>query len=259
MIKNKNIKSQGECLKVVFAFFLFINISLTLKSQADSLNPNGYNIFYYPQHIKLSEGYLKDGKPEGYWITYYINGHKKSEGNRKKHLLDSTWIFYYENGDTSEIINYYQDRRNGRNYKYAYHNDSLYLASEELYADDKKQGFSYYYYPSGVVKDKINYVDNYRHSTSYEYAEDGRLTSIVEYRYNNLVSRQNVNRYDLQNRPTGKWVEVFDNGQIFEADDCNSDYSNATNESIKIKLKKKINYPIFDFDKTGKIINKIIN
>ena len=51
------------------------------KAQND-IDPNGYNIFYYPNGTKSSEGHFENGKPEGYWKTYHENGVLKSEGNR---------------------------------------------------------------------------------------------------------------------------------------------------------------------------------
>ncbi|MBN2892815.1 MAG: hypothetical protein JXL97_13180 [Bacteroidales bacterium] len=196
---------------------LFVGLTFVVKSQPDEVNPNGYNVFYYPNGFKLSEGNLKDGKPDGYWITYHVNGNKKSEGNRKNFMLDSVWTFYQQNGDTSEIINYNLGQKNGFYFKFQNNNDTLsdnFLESKELYVDDKKQGFSYYYYPSGKIKFKAEYVNNNKHGNAYEYAQDGTLTAIEEYRYGNLVSRKAVNRLDKNNQKTGNWVEVFDNGKV---------------------------------------------
>ncbi len=140
-------------LLIWIVFFAYI-----AKSQPKEINPNGYNVFYYPNGFKLSEGNLKDGKPDGYWITYYVNGNKKSEGNRKNFLLDSVWTFFNEKGDTTKIINYAQGQRNGFYFTFITKDDSLninYLSSKELYVNDKKQGFSFYYYPNGKLKNKI--------------------------------------------------------------------------------------------------------
>lgn len=207
MILNKKILAT---LLFLFSFFF-------LYAQPDEIDPNGYNIFYYPNGFKLSEGNLRDGKPDGFWITYYVNGNKKSEGNRKNFLLDSVWTFFAENADTTEVINYAQDQKNGFYYKYNTNFDSIknnYIISKELYVNDKKQGFSFYYFPNGKIKNKIKYVDNYKHGTAYEYSKEGVLVAIEEYRYNNLVSRKAVNRYDKNNQKTGNWVEVFDNGKV---------------------------------------------
>ena len=195
--------------KKILLLLLFVG-SLSFLNAQDEINPNGHNVFYYPNGFKLSEGDLRDGKPDGFWTTYFVNGNKKSEGNRKNFLLDSVWIFYTEIGDTSEVINYVQDKKNGFYSKY---NDGIKL-SKELYVNNQKQGFSFYYYPSGKLNNKILYVDNYKHGNGYEYSEDGRLTAIEEYRYNNLISRKAVNRFDKSNQKTGKWVETFDNGKI---------------------------------------------
>ena len=55
--------------------YIFILISSTgIFSQT---NPNGYNVFYFSDSTKSSEGYLKDGKPNGYWKNYYKNGQLK--------------------------------------------------------------------------------------------------------------------------------------------------------------------------------------
>ncbi len=196
-------------------YSIFLLMSANLYSQDDSIKMNGYNIFYYPNGFKLSEGNFKNGKPNGYWTTYYVSGKKKSEGNRKNFLLDSTWVFYFENGDTSEIINYEKNKKSGYYYKYVISNrlDS-YMASKELFVEDKKQGFSFYYYPSGKLKNKVEYVDNNKHGRGYEYNENGLLVAIEEYRYNNMISRKAVNRYNKSKEKVGKWVEVYDNGKV---------------------------------------------
>jgi antitoxin component YwqK of YwqJK toxin-antitoxin module len=189
----------------------------TAEAQKDSINPNGYNVFYYPNGFKLSEGYLKAGKPDGYWITYYVNGKKKSEGNRKNFLLDSLWIFYAVNGDTTETIYYIQNKKNGFDTKYYTRFDSVKvnrIKSKELYINDKREGFSFYYYPNGKLHYKIKYKNNYKHGPGFEYSKDGRLIAIDQYRYNNLISRRAVNRYDKDGKKTGLWVETFDNGKI---------------------------------------------
>lgn len=207
MIKN--------LLIIFFAIISSIGI-LNAQSAKDSINPNGYNVFYYPNGFKLSEGNLKDGKPDGYWITFYVNGIKKSEGNRKNFLLDSIWIFYNEQGDTLEKINYVQNEKNGYYYKYYTKLDSGVnsLKSKELYLNNKIQNWAYYYYPTGELHFKVQYKDNYKHGKSFEYNKDGNLIAIDEYRYNNLVSHQAVNRYNDKGQKDGKWVEVFDNGTI---------------------------------------------
>jgi len=205
-------------IKKFIIAILFITSFMSIYSQSinDSINPNGYNVFYYPNGFKLSEGNLVNGKPDGYWITYYVNGIKKSEGNRKNFLLDSIWIFYAENGDTLKKINYVQNKKNGYYYEYYTRYDSGVnsLKSKELYLNDKIQNWAFYYYPSGELKYKVKYKDNYKHGKAFQYDKNGKLISIDEYRYNNLVSHQAVNRYNKKGQKDGQWVEVYDNGNV---------------------------------------------
>ena len=47
---------------------LFIDMAL-----GQDIDPNGYNVFYYANGNKSSEGTMVNGKPDGYWKTYYSN------------------------------------------------------------------------------------------------------------------------------------------------------------------------------------------
>ena len=81
-------------------------IPFSLILDAQEINSNGFNRFFYPNGQVSSEGLMRDGKPDGYWKTYYVTGIIKSEGKRANHLLDSIWVFYNQVGDTLEKINY---------------------------------------------------------------------------------------------------------------------------------------------------------
>ena len=82
-------------MKRVVSFLCFIILASTFVfAQQNTVKPNDYNIFYYENGKKSSEGMMRNGKPDDYWKTYYENGVLKSEGNRKNFLLDSTWNFY---------------------------------------------------------------------------------------------------------------------------------------------------------------------
>ena len=100
---------------------------------------------------------MRNGKPDGFWKTYYPSGIMKSEGNRTNFLLDSVWVFYNEAGDTLQKVSYILGKRNGFTITYnTQHNaDPMHrgkILSRELYVNDKKEGFSFVYYPDGEVK-----------------------------------------------------------------------------------------------------------
>lgn len=95
--------------KNFFILFLFNFFCLVIKSQ--DINSNGYNIFYYDNGVKSSEGTMRDGKADGYWKNYYKNGLLKIEGNRKNYLLDSIWKFYSDNGKITKAVNYLDGKK----------------------------------------------------------------------------------------------------------------------------------------------------
>ena len=203
------------------AFLLPVCLLLTtnLFSQTNTKeNPNGYNIFYHPNGKVSSEGMMRDGKPDGYWKSYHPTGIKQSEGNRINFLMDSTWVWYTQTGDTSKIINFRLGKKSGYSYEYETvtqrNNVSRhYLKSKGLYLDDKREGASYYYYPSGKIWQVINYKNGRRQDSGREYDENGTVITILEYRNDFLISRDLVNRVNAQGEKIGTWISFYPNGE----------------------------------------------
>ena len=207
------------------AFFLPVCLffQANLFSQTNTAeNPNGYNIFYYPNTSKVStEGTLRDGKPDKYWKTYYPTGILKSEGNRINFLRDSIWVFYTQTGDTAEIINYRLDMKSGYHYQYetVTERNSVskhYLKSKELYLDDKREGASYYYYPSGKLKQIIYYKNGRKQGVSREYDENGMVITLEEYLNGYMISRESINRVNAQGEKHGVWKTLYPDGTLKE-------------------------------------------
>ena len=57
-----------------FIALLSIPPDLMAQEVQNTVNPDGYNVFYYPNGVKSSEGNFRNGKPDGYWKTYFENG-----------------------------------------------------------------------------------------------------------------------------------------------------------------------------------------
>ncbi|MBE0637988.1 MAG: toxin-antitoxin system YwqK family antitoxin [Bacteroidales bacterium] len=173
------------------------------------IDPNGYNIFYYPNGVKSSEGNMRNGQPDGYWKTYHENGILKSEGNREEFLLDSTWKFYDESGKIVLLINYKAGQKEGKRITYR-EGETI----EEVFAKDIKQGMTTYYYPDGSVFRTINFVDGLEDGLAKEFGEDGRVALLTTYRKGFLVSRERINRLDGENRKQGNWKFFHGNGLV---------------------------------------------
>lgn len=172
---------------------------------AQEVNPNGFNKFFYPDGSISSEGNLRDGKPDGFWKTYYPNGKLKSIGRRTEFQLDSTWLFFDENGDTTSLVNYNHDKKNGFSCAYEVYNDSAHhnvVKSRELYKDDKRQGFAFYYV-KGVLDSEIPFKDDRKHGEGYQYNSEGTVVALLTYKFGQLIDKSLINRTDDQGRKQG--------------------------------------------------------
>lgn len=195
--------------KYIFSALLFVflyNISL-----AQVANPNGYNVFYYDNGKKSSEGYMRDGKPDGYWKNYYKSGLVKIEGNRKNFLLDSVWKFYSEKGRITRIINYAEGKKNGYTYNY---DTNQRVTSKEAFINDIKQGNSFTYYPSGKTHQLTPYTNGKPDGLAYEYSEDSVIISIIRYQGGILAGIEKINRKDEKGNKQGVWKDFYENGKL---------------------------------------------
>ncbi len=191
------------------AFFLsFCLFSFTAIGQ-DSLRNNGFQQFYYPNGKRSSEGTMVSGKPDRYWKAFYENGNLKSEGNRKNFEIDSTWKFYNEDGKLILEVNYRMGKKNGLKISY--------LDKEtirENFKNDIKEGITRYDYPDGKIKLEIPFINGLEQGFGKEYAQDGTIITLTEYKRGFIVDRQRINRRDKNNLRQGRWYEFYGNGNI---------------------------------------------
>jgi uncharacterized protein len=195
-------------LKYYFLTGMLILFGAAIYSQ-EPVNPDGYNIFYYPNGVKSSEGNMVGGKPDGYWKTYHENGVLKSEGNRKDFKLDDAWKFYDETGKLVLVINYSEGQKNGLRITYR---EQEFV--EETFENDIKQGLTTTYYPDSTVLRTVNFVDGREDGLAKEFASDGRVITLTTYKKGFVVSRERINRLDSQNRKQGLWKFFHENGNI---------------------------------------------
>lgn len=189
---------------------LFVIAAICELHAQETVNPDGYQKFYYENGVLSSEGYIKNGQPDGYWKTYYENGKIKSEGNRRDFKLDSTWVFYDDSGKVALKINYLEGKKNG--IRKTYHEDEI---CEENFVDDIKQGYTYYYYPDGKLWKEMNFIDGLEEGTGKEYTDsDGRVVKLVYYKKGYTTDIEHINRIDKANMKQGKWKYFYPGGNI---------------------------------------------
>ncbi len=200
-----NMKKQDIILLCIFIF-----ISVGLLAQDDTnINPDGYNIFYGEDSIKVSEGTMRNGKPDGYWKNYYPSGVLKSEGNRLNFELDSIWKFYEEEGKIILEISYKSGKKNGFRTTYQ-GNETI----KENFIDDVKQGNTLVYYPNQKIKSSTPFIDGYEEGISREYDKNGNITQLITYKKGYITDRERINRYDSENMPHGSWKWFTDDESV---------------------------------------------
>ena len=189
-------------------FIYFCIIFLTAIGQKPDQN-NGFQRFYYPNGKISSEGNMIAGKPDGYWKAFYENGNRKSEGNRKNFEIDSTWKFYNEEEKLILEVNYHLGKKEGLKISY--------LDKEtirEKFKNDIKEGITRYEHPDGKIKLEIPYVNGLEQGFGKEYARDGTIITLTEYKRGFIVDRQRINRKDKNNLKQGPWYFFYTNGNI---------------------------------------------
>jgi len=198
-----NIHLSFSILLFAFSFFPF-----TVFSQ-ENLNPNGYNIFYYPNGAKSSEGYLVNGKPDGYWKSYNEKGALVSEGNRKNFLLDSLWVFYTPAGDKSVEIFYREGKKHGMRTQYL--NDETIV---EEWKEDTLINFIKAFYISGELKRSTPLVEGKPNGLEKEFNKEGLIIVVSKYYAGILGKREFINRTDKFGLKQGSWKYFWDNGNL---------------------------------------------
>ena len=142
-----------------------------------SFSQTEYQTYTYPNGQISSEGYLRDGKPDGLWKTYYESGQLKSVGKRTDFLLDSTWVFFAESGDTTLIINYKKDLKNGL--RFTFGKEEI---LEETFVNDVKQGEGHRYDRKHRLIQTMMFKDGFEEGISPVFDTTGLLREIIIFR-----------------------------------------------------------------------------
>jgi antitoxin component YwqK of YwqJK toxin-antitoxin module len=199
-------------MKRAVIIFLVFNFFIGYAQKNDTTTAkNGYNIFYFDNGKKSSEGTMKNGKADGYWKNYYKTGILKNEGNRKDFLLDSIWKFYNDKGQLTKTFNYSKGKKNG----YVVNYDSAgIVTSRENFVNDIKQDTSYNYYKTGLVKQSIPFKNGKADGISYVYSPDTLVTNIIHYKMGYVEKQEKINQTDENGNKQGIWKKFYKNGTL---------------------------------------------
>jgi antitoxin component YwqK of YwqJK toxin-antitoxin module len=229
---------------ITSAFCLLLSAFCLLPFAAftqESPNPNGYNIFYYPNGAMSSEGHLVNGKPDGYWKSYNEKGTLISEGNRKNFLLDSVWVFYAPSGEKTMEISYSESKKHG--YRKQFFEDEKIV---EEWKEDTLINAIQAFYLTGELKRYIPVENGKAHGLEKEFNKEGLIIVVSKYFAGILGKREFINRTDKFGLKQGSWKYFWDNGNLKE-------------EGSFLKDKKKGYFKYYDEDGNFKSVEKYDN
>ena len=86
---------------------------LRFYNGTDSTSSMTGEIDFYPNHLKKTEGPVKDGKKHGLWKAWYKDGTKWSEGNFQHDMNHGRHTVWHENGQKFYEGNYIVGQRTG--------------------------------------------------------------------------------------------------------------------------------------------------
>ena len=190
--------------------FRFIGLTvMLLMFGLSAYSQTEYQQFTYPNGRVASEGTLRDGKPDGLWKTYYESGQLKSIGKRTNFLLDSTWVFFGENGDTTLVVNYQRDLKNGPRFT---HSETEIVM--EPFVNDVRQGEGRRYDKKGHLLQTVTFKNGFEEGISPVFDTTGLLREIVTYKKGFIMTREALNRYDREGKRHGYWKTFFDDWSL---------------------------------------------
>jgi len=207
---------------ITFCLLLSAFCFLPSAFSQENMNPNGYNIFYYPNGMKSSEGTLVNGKPDGYWKSYNEKGILVSEGNRKNFLLDSVWVFYTPSGEKSMEISYLGGKKNGL--KKQYSEDETVV---EEWRNDTLVNAIKAFYKTGELKRFTPLTDGKPHGLEKEFDKTGLVIAVSKYYAGILGKREFINRTDKFGLKQGSWKYFWENGNLKEEGAYQNDKKNG--------------------------------
>jgi antitoxin component YwqK of YwqJK toxin-antitoxin module len=227
---------------LIVVLFLFPSVLFAQPNQ--SINPNGYNKFYFDNGKISSEGTMRDGKPDGYWKTYSQTGALKSEGNRKNFQLDSVWKFYNEAGKLAFEFNYKDSKKTGL--KKTFDTKDQTLVTAENFQNDVKDGNTTVYYKDGKVKQVIPFVAGKEEGQGYELSPDSTTITVTQYKMGFIQHEEKINRRDDKGLKQGMWKEFYPTGVVknevnFSDDKMNGYFKEYSPKGSLLNTTKYIN------------------
>ena len=244
LINSPNNSNKRFFFKKKYLLIILFEILFGLNLMGQKIDPNGYNVFYYSNGVKSSEGYFKNGLPDSLWKTYNIEGVLSATGFKKEGLSTGVWKFYNKDGKLKQTSIYENDFKNGCTIIY----DSLEIKAEErFYINDTLQQELIYYNQAGNIVRIDQLKDGMVNGDTKIFNEQGEVINEAYYEDGKLVANKKINEINEAGERVGFWRTYYPNGIL----QTEANYKNGKLHGLYKTYDKKgsllaINYMIND-------------
>jgi len=130
--------------------------------------------------VKVSDGYIRNGKKDGLWTTYDPSGGsiQKLE-NYIKGSLHGPTIVLNKRGQLDSEAHYVNGKLHGKSATYKFGRP----LKETYYKNDVIDGLHKEYFNNGKLQKAVNFKDGKQHGSFKQYNEEGVI--IMKYEYEN--------------------------------------------------------------------------
>lgn len=278
LICRSGISQEGSNLADGYHVFKYPNGAVSSEGLIRNGKPEGFWKSYYVTGVIKSEGkrtnFMLDsiwvffdqagdttekisylyGKKNGWYLKYkkdpshgvYVYSKELFAGDKK----EGTGYIYFPDGKIKQVIPFNGGRKEGLSREYdedgkiisllEYSNDFL-VSREKINQTDNnglKQGDWKEYYPSGIIKSEMTYIDNQLNGYYKEYNEKGKLVLTMLYDKGAIV------KSNVEDEPDIEVKNKYDT-------DGNLIYSGPYRDSIPVGIHR-------EFNKEGKVTNAYI-
>lgn len=208
-------------------YLLTLLLLLPLLLQAQNLTDaegkkQGPWVKKYPNGNLMYEGAFRDDRPVGLFRRYNEDGILLSELNYSDSNDETGAVFFYPDG-TKAAEGTYAGRKKEGLWKFYSATQPSYLACEEHYTGDVRNGLSTKYYPEGTVAETVTWDNGGRTGEWLQYYPDGAICLRAEYIAGKLEGpfsyyHRNGNLYYeghySEDIKTGDWMVFYENGKL---------------------------------------------
>ena len=171
--------------------------------------------YRFPNGAVSSSGWLVDGLPTGFWRSFHEDGIRKSEGNWREGVLDGEWIFYDAKGRVETTLTYDQGLKEGEEQRW----DTLGVLVRTIpWRKDTVHGVEKVFDARGLEASRVPWMAGKKEGVAVDLVTDSdgeeRIIRRSGYRDDLLRWVEDINRFDGQQRKTGKWMTFWAGGRI---------------------------------------------